>query len=104
MEEGDNVTKHIHGFRSLLEQLSIVGAQAQDGEVIFSLRRSFPSIFWTFISFIGWQFNFTLQYLITNLLEGWMYVMVWTKNCHNLTIFNTYGTLIYHGGCLKNIL
>jgi hypothetical protein len=45
-----------------------------------------------------------LQYLITNLLEGWMYVMVWTKNCHNLTIFNTYGTLIYHGGCLKNIL
>jgi len=76
LEEGDNVTKHIHGFRSLLEQLSIVGAQAQDDEVIFSLMRSLPSNFWIFISFIGWQFNLTLQYVITVLLEGWMYVLV----------------------------
>jgi hypothetical protein len=26
------------------------------------------------------------------------------KNCHSLTIFDTYEILIYHGGCLKNIL
>ncbi len=26
------------------------------------------------------------------------------KNCHNLIIFNTCGTLIYHGGCLESIL
>jgi hypothetical protein len=45
LEEGDNVTKHIHGFRSLLYKLSIVGAQAQDDEVIFSLMRSLPSNF-----------------------------------------------------------
>jgi hypothetical protein len=43
LEEGDNVTKHIHGFSSLLEQISIV--QAQDDEVIFSLMRSLPSNF-----------------------------------------------------------
>jgi hypothetical protein len=39
LEEGDNVTKHIHGFRSLLEQLSIVGAQ--DDEVIFFFNEKF---------------------------------------------------------------
>jgi hypothetical protein len=38
-------------------------------------------------------------------------ICIWVKthygvktNCHNLTVFDTCGTLIYQGGCLENIL
>ncbi len=40
MKEGENVTKHIHKFRSLLQQLTATGALVQDDEAVLSLMRS----------------------------------------------------------------
>ncbi len=45
MREGDNVTKHIHNFRSLLEELSVACAHVSDDEAILSLMRSMPFSF-----------------------------------------------------------
>jgi hypothetical protein len=42
MKEGDNVTKHIHNFRSLLEQLSVASPLVSNDEAILSLMRSMP--------------------------------------------------------------
>jgi hypothetical protein len=60
LKKENNVTKHIHGFKSLLEQFSMIGAFLQDDEVILSLMRSMPLIFLTFISSLKRQHNLAL--------------------------------------------
>jgi hypothetical protein len=40
MKEGENVTKHIHKFGSVLQQLTATGAIVQGNEAILSLMRS----------------------------------------------------------------
>jgi hypothetical protein len=40
LKKENNVTKHIHGFRSLLEQFSTLGAFVQDHEVVLFLMRT----------------------------------------------------------------
>jgi len=69
MREGDNVTKHIHNFRSLLKQLSVVGALVSNDEVILSLMKSLPFSFHYLISSMQRVPNLTLQSLVTNLLQ-----------------------------------
>ncbi len=60
LKKQNNETKHIHGFRSLLKQLSTIGAFVQDHEVVLSLMKNMPSIFWTFISSLKRQHNLAL--------------------------------------------
>jgi hypothetical protein len=68
MREGDNVTKHIHNFKSLLEQLSVTSAPISD-EAILSLMRNMPLSFHNLISSMQRVPNLTLQSLITDLLQ-----------------------------------
>ncbi len=60
LKKENNVTKHIHGFRSLSEQLSTIGAFVQDHEAVLSLMKNMPSFFWTFISSLKQQHNLVL--------------------------------------------
>ncbi len=68
-EEGDNVTKHIHNFKSLLEELIAACARVLDDEAIFSLMRSMPFSFHNLISSMQRAPNLTLQSLIIDLLQ-----------------------------------
>jgi hypothetical protein len=42
MKEGDNMTKHIHKFTSVLEQLSLARTPVSNDEVMSSLLKSMP--------------------------------------------------------------
>lgn len=42
MKEGDNMTKHIHKFTSLLEQLSLARTPIFNDEAVLSLLKSMP--------------------------------------------------------------
>ncbi len=64
MKEGKNVTKHIHKFRSLLQQLAATGATVQGTQAVLSLMRSMPTSYRLFISSFQRQPNLTLQSLI----------------------------------------
>jgi hypothetical protein len=50
MKEGKNMTKHIHKFRSLIEQLSLARAPIVDDEAMLSLIKNMPMSFRSFIS------------------------------------------------------
>ncbi len=69
MREGDNVTKHIHNFRSLLEELSVACAHVSNDEAILSLMRSMPFSFHNLISSTQRVPNLTLQSIIVDLLQ-----------------------------------
>jgi hypothetical protein len=69
MREGDNVTKHIHNFRSLLEELSVACAHVSNDETILSLMRSMPFSFHNLISSTQRVPNLTLQSIIVDLLQ-----------------------------------
>ncbi len=69
MREGDNVTKHIHNFRSLLEELSVACAHVSNVEAIISLMRSMPLSYHNLISSMQRVPNLTLQSIIIDLLQ-----------------------------------
>ena len=69
MKENESVTKHIHVFRSHLEQLSATGCPTQDDEAILTLMRSLPPSYRSFISSLRRQPGITLQSLITDLIQ-----------------------------------
>jgi len=69
MKENESVTKHIHVFRSHLEQLSTTRCLTQDDEAILSLMRSLLPSYRSFISSLRRQLGITLQSLITDLIQ-----------------------------------
>jgi replication initiation and membrane attachment protein DnaB len=69
MKEGDNMTKHIHKFTSLLEQLSLVRTLVSNDEAMFSLLKSMPMSYKKIISSFKQQPNLIVQALITNILQ-----------------------------------
>ena len=62
------VTKHIYTFRSLLDQLSAVGAPLSDKDYVIALMQSMPSKFCNFLVSIRGQ-NLTLKTLMTYLIQ-----------------------------------
>jgi hypothetical protein len=68
MKEDESVTKHIHTFRSILDQLSAAGASLSDEDSVIALMRSMPPSFHNFLVSIRGQ-NLTLQTLITYLIQ-----------------------------------
>jgi hypothetical protein len=66
--DNDSVIKHIHTFRALLEQLSVIGSLVDD-EVIVSLMRSVPIGYKTFINSLRQQPHLTLSSLIIDLIQ-----------------------------------
>jgi hypothetical protein len=69
MKEGDNMTKHIHKFTSLLEQLSLARTPNSNDEMVFSLLKSMPMSYKKIISSFKQQPNLIVQALITNILQ-----------------------------------
>ena len=69
MKESDNVTKHVHLFRSHLENLAAAGCPVGDEEAILALMRSLPPSYRIFISSLRRQPGITLQSLITDLIQ-----------------------------------
>ena len=69
MKENESVTKHIHVFRSHMEQLLVAGCPTQDDEAILTLMRSLPPSYRSFISSLRRQPGITLQSLITDLIQ-----------------------------------
>ena len=49
MKENESIIKHIHKFKSCLEQLLAAGITIQDDEAIITLMRSLPQSYTTFI-------------------------------------------------------
>jgi len=60
MKESENVTKHIHKFWSLLQQLIVAGTLVQDYEAVLSLMKSMPTSYRLFISSFRQQFNLAI--------------------------------------------
>ena len=61
MKESDSVTKHVHLFRSYLENLAATGCPIADEEAILALMRSLPPSYRIFISSLRRQPSITLQ-------------------------------------------
>jgi len=68
MGENESVTKHIHIFMSLLEELFATASLVTHEDDVFSLMRHMPINYRTFINSLRRQPNLTLQSLITNLV------------------------------------
>jgi len=66
--EDHSITKHIHTFKSLLEQLVTIGALISNNETIFPLMKNTPFSFQNILSSMTKQSNLTLQCLITYLV------------------------------------
>ena len=68
MKDNDSMIKHIHTFRSLLDQLSAAGSPMSNEDAVLALMRSMPSSYRNFLISIRGQ-TLTLQVLITYLLQ-----------------------------------
>jgi hypothetical protein len=68
MKENENVTKHVHNFKSLLKQLSIVGNPMKEEDVVLTLMQNMSPSYQSFFISIRGQ-TFTLQTLITHLIQ-----------------------------------
>ncbi len=71
MKEGKNMTKHIHKFRSLIEQLSLARAPIVDDEAMLSLIKNMPMSFRSFISSLWKHQNLALHALIIRFTTRW---------------------------------
>lgn len=69
MKENESVVKHVHTFKAHLEQLLAAGCPMSDDETIFTLIRSLPPIYRTFVSSLRRHSGVTLQSLITVLMQ-----------------------------------
>ncbi len=68
MCENESVTKHIHIFMSLLEELFAIASLVTNEDDVFSLMKHMPINYRTYISSLRRQPNLTFQSLITNLV------------------------------------
>lgn len=69
MKEGDSVTKHVHVFKTLIDQLSAAGLAVDDENQYLQLMRSMPESFRTPMSTLRANKNLDLQTVITFLLR-----------------------------------
>jgi len=69
MRETDSVTKHVHNFHSILEQLASIGSPVDDEDAILSLMRSMPSGYKPYLTTLRRQPGLTLQGLIADFLQ-----------------------------------
>lgn len=69
MKEGDNMTKHMHKFTSLLEQLSLARTPISIDEAMSSLLKSMPMSYKKIINSLKRWPNLIVQALITNILQ-----------------------------------
>jgi hypothetical protein len=68
MKVNENVTKHMHNFKSLFEQLFIAKNPMKDEEIMFTLMRNMSPSYQSFLISIKGQ-TLTLQTLITYLIQ-----------------------------------
>lgn len=69
MKEGESVTKHVHQFKTLVDQLSAAGVNTSDEDQFLALMRSMPNSFRPMLTSLRGQSNLTLQKVITYLLQ-----------------------------------
>jgi hypothetical protein len=69
MKENESIIKHVHNFKSCLQQLLAARLTVQDDQAILTLMRSLPSSYTTFICSYMKQQGITLQSLITDLIQ-----------------------------------
>jgi uncharacterized spore protein YtfJ len=48
MKENENVIEHMHNFRSLLKQLSIVGSPMKEEDIVLALMQNMSPFYWSF--------------------------------------------------------
>ncbi len=68
MKVSENVTKHVHNFKSLFEQLFIAKNPMKDEEIMFTLMQNMPPSYEFFLISIKGQ-TLTLQTFITYLIQ-----------------------------------
>ncbi len=68
MKVNENVTKHVHNFKSLFEQLFIAKNPMKDEEIMFTLMQNMPPLYDFFLISIKGQ-TLTLQTFITYLIQ-----------------------------------
>jgi hypothetical protein len=64
MKENEIMMKHVHNFKSFLNELSVARNPTKDENIVFTLMRSMPLFFYSFLVSIRDQ-TLTLQTLIT---------------------------------------
>ena len=79
MKENESMTKHLHTFRTLLDQLSTASSPMSDEDAVLALMRSMPPSYRNFLISIRGQ-TLSLQTLITYLLQEEMMI----KNLDNV--------------------
>jgi len=68
MKVNENVTKHVHNFKSLLKQLFITKNPMKDEKIMFALMQNMPPSYESFLISVRSQ-TLTLQTLITYLKQ-----------------------------------
>lgn len=69
MRETKSLTKHLHTYRSILEQLASIGSRVDKEDAIFSLMRSMPSGYKPYLTTLRRQQGLSLQGLIAYFLQ-----------------------------------
>jgi hypothetical protein len=69
IKPNDNITNHIHKFRSLIQQLVVAENQFSDEDAIHALMESVSSKYHMFVSSLRRQPNLSLQSLIPDLIQ-----------------------------------
>lgn len=87
MKENESMIKHIHTFRSLLDQLLAAGSPMSDEDSVLALMRSMPQSYRTFLISIRGQ-TLTLQNLIAYLLQEDTMLKNLDNESNNSSLFN----------------
>lgn len=69
IKESDNGTKHVHLFRSYLENSAAIGCLLSDDEAILALMRSLPPSYKIFISSLKRHLGILVQLLFIDLIQ-----------------------------------
>jgi hypothetical protein len=85
MKENENVTKHVHNFRSLLKKLSIIGNLVKEEDIVLTVMQNMSPSYQSFFISIRGQ-TFTLQTLITYLLQEETLLKILDNNVEAMTI------------------
>lgn len=64
IKEGESVTKHVHHFTTLMDQLSAAGSNMADEDQFLALMRSMLNIYRPLLTSLRGQANLALQKVI----------------------------------------
>jgi len=87
MKENESIIKHIHNFKSYLQQLLATRLTIQDDEAILTSMRSLPPSYTSFIHSYKRQQGITLQSLIIDLIQEKTLIKDIGSTLENASIF-----------------